>query len=102
MALYEDPLRPGWKPADVVWEIALREGFPLTSRLEPVPKASKTWRMMDAERGQSIVVNLDDTLKPEVVKALNLTKQTRFICRDVALTDEQAANLALQCDLKTL
>jgi len=24
------------------------------------------------------------------------------VCRDVALTDEQAANLALQCNLKTI
>jgi hypothetical protein len=25
-----------------------------------------------------------------------------FICRDAALTDEQAANPALQCNLKTI
>ena len=29
-------------------------------------------------------------------------KKDLFICRDTALTDELAANLALQCRLKTL
>jgi adenine-specific DNA-methyltransferase len=36
------------------------------------------------------------------VKALGLKKDDLFICRDVALMDEQAANLALRCKLKTI
>jgi hypothetical protein len=33
---------------------------------------------------------------------LNLAKDDLFICRDVALDDEAAANLALQCRLETI
>jgi len=33
---------------------------------------------------------------------LNLEKDALLICRDVALDDEAAANLALQCRLKTI
>jgi len=42
------------------------------------------------------------TSNPETPRALVLDKETRFICRDAALTDELAANLALQCRLKTI
>jgi len=37
-----------------------------------------------------------------VVKKLGLSKDELFVCRDVALDDEAAANLALQCRLKTI
>jgi adenine-specific DNA-methyltransferase len=36
------------------------------------------------------------------VKTLELQKEDLFICRDVALDDGLAANLALQCRLKTV
>jgi len=26
MEMFTDPLLPGWKPEDVVWEVALKEG----------------------------------------------------------------------------
>ena len=39
---------------------------------------------------------------PAALRALNLGKDDLFICRDVALTDDLAANLALQCRLKTI
>ena len=45
---------------------------------------------------------MDDRVKAATVKALALKKEDLFICRDSALTDEQAANLALQCRLKTI
>jgi len=36
------------------------------------------------------------------VKALELDKEDLFVCRDAALTDDLAANLALQYRLKTI
>ena len=45
---------------------------------------------------------LDDELKPSTVKELTLNKDDLFICRDVAIDDKLAANLALQCRLKTI
>ena len=54
----------------------------------------------DAERVFHIC--LDERLKPEVAEALKLSKKDLFVCRDSALTDEMAANLALQCRLRTI
>jgi len=122
MQLFTDPLVPGWKPINVIYEAALKEGYGLTSTIEQVypqiaPKnkdekesaqsaksADKNvvYLVTDADKGQSFRISLDDRLKAATVKALALKKDDLFICRDAALTDEQAANLALQCNLKTI
>jgi adenine-specific DNA-methyltransferase len=122
MELFTDPLVPGWKPTNVIYEVALKEGYGLTSTIEQVypPIAPKNkdekesaqsaksadknvvFRVTDPDKGQSFRISLDDRLKAATVKALALKKDDLFICRDSALTDEMAANLALQCNLKTI
>ena len=104
MELFADPLVDGWKPESVIYEVALREGFSLTARLEKLSgtKSGTVWRVTDADKGQSFRICLDDELKPATVRALALAKDDLFICRDVALDDKLAANLALQCRLKTI
>ena len=104
MDLFTDPLLPGWKPEHVIWEVALKEGYGLSSTVEEVKgvKGNRVWRVSDAERGQSFLICLDDKLKAATAQALKLGKDDLFVCRDAALTDEQAANLALTCKLKTI
>ena len=102
--VFADSLISGWKPESVIWEVALREGYSLTSRIEKVPETGKQtfWRVTDPDREQSFVVCLDDALTLEAVRALKLPKDALFICRDTALDDTLSANLALQCRLKVL
>jgi len=104
MELFTDPLVPGWKPVNVIYEVALKEGYSLTSKVEKVEgiKDNTVYRVTDPDKGQSFRISLDDKLKAATVKALALAKDALFICRDAALTDQQAANLALQCNLKTI
>ncbi|MCY2930955.1 MAG: site-specific DNA-methyltransferase [Planctomycetota bacterium] len=99
-----DPLLPGWKPMNVLCEVALKEGYSLTCRVEELIglTGNTAYRVSDADKGQCFLICLDDKLKAATVKALGLKKDDLFICRDVALTDEQAANLALQCNVKTI
>ncbi len=101
---FADSLAPGWKPENVIWEVALREGYSLTSRIEKIPGTGKQnfWRVTDPDREQSFVICLDDTLTLEAVRALKLPKNALFVCRDTALDDTLSANLALQCRLKVL
>ena len=103
MAMFIDPLLPGWKPVNVIYEVALKEGYTLTCNVEEVKgtAGNAVYRVTDADKGQSFLICLDHKLKTAAIKALGLKKDDLFICRDVALTDEQAANLALQCKLKT-
>lgn len=123
---FADPLMEGWKSdvLDVVWEVAMKEGYSLSARVEylgnlptknemgpikpgePYPRVETPFtflfRVTDVERGQSFLICLDDEIQEGTSHRLELGKNDMFVCRDVALTDEQAANLSLQCRLKTI
>ena len=104
LEVFADTLIPGWKAEDVVWEVAIREGYTLTAKIEKLngPKGGTFWRVTDTEKDQAFTICLDDTLTLDAVRALRLAKDDLFVCRDIALDDTLAANLALQCRLKVL
>lgn len=106
MELFKNPLLPGWEPISVIHELAIKEGYDLSCRVEELPnetvETNVVHRVTDDDRGQSFLICLDDKLDPATPKALDLKKDDLLVCRDVALTDELAANLALQCRLKTI
>ena len=99
---FVDTLVPGWTEQDLIWEVALREGYSLTSRVEPLtgPKGGAFHRVSEPERGWRFTISLDDHLTLDRVGALELAKDDLFVCRDTAMDDTLAANLALQCRLK--
>ena len=99
-----DPLREGWQIEDVLFEVALKEGYPLDSPIETVKNldTNTIFSITSPDGKKSFYICLDEKLDEETPKQLELTKDTVFICRDVALNDTFAANLALQCHLKTL
>ncbi len=104
MALFRDLLAGDWQPAGVIWEVAVKEGFGLDASVEAVSGLTHNtvYRVADPDRDQAFLICLDAQLHPETIDALGLTKDDLFVCRDIALTDSLAANLALQCRLKTL
>lgn len=104
MALFTDPLRPGWTAAGLLWEVALREGYGLDARVEPVDAVATNavYRVTDPDREQNFLICLDDRLHADTPAALGLGRDDVFVCRDAALDDALAANLALQCRLKTV
>lgn len=100
---FTDTLVDGWTPENVIWEVALREGYALTSEIDKREEDGQTfWRVTDPEREQFFHICLDDKLTTKAVAKLGLTRESFFICRDKALDDSLAANLALQCRLKVL
>jgi adenine-specific DNA-methyltransferase len=104
MELHIEPLVRGWRLEDVIWEVAIKEGFSLASRVEKEAngKNGMIYLVTDPEKAQSFRICLDDKIKLASIKSLDLKKDDLFICRDAALDDEAAANLALQCRLKTI
>ena len=104
MELFTDPLVDGWEFQNVLWEVALKEGYSLTSTViqEIETQRNAVWRVTDRDKGQSFLLCLDDTLNLTFLNGLALTKDSLFVCRDSALDDTTAANLALQCRLKTV
>jgi len=57
---------------------------------------------MPPRKKQSFFICLDNQIDLANLNGLNLSQDDTFVCRDVALDDEAAANLALQCRLKTI
>jgi adenine-specific DNA-methyltransferase len=104
MELFTDPLLPGWEPEEVIWEVAIKEGYSLTSTIEELERTADNtvYRVCDDDRNQSFLICLDEELDGDIGADLGLGEEDVFVCRDIALTDEQAANLALQCRLKTI
>jgi len=105
MELFADPLVEGWTTEAVIAEVALKEaGFALTYRTERVPAVAEqtVYRVSDAERDQHFYICLDDRLRLEALRPLGLLREDLFVCRALALDDEAAANLALQCRLRTI
>src|SRR5579871_173394 len=100
---FADSLVDGWNSESVIWELALREGFALTSRVEKKDiEGHEIFCVTDPEREQNFHICLDETITVDAVRALGLTRENLFVCRDKALDDTLAANLALQCRLKVL
>ena len=99
-----DPLREGWREEDVLYEIALKEGYPLDSTIAPVEglETNTVFHIIAPDGTQACHVCLDVELAETDIERLRLSKDSVFICRDVALDDTLAANLALQCHLKTI
>ncbi|MGO9120932.1 MAG: site-specific DNA-methyltransferase [Desulfomonilaceae bacterium] len=105
MEMFNDPLVPGWQPTNVAYEILLKAGYSLASRIETIEKkgaGAALFRVVDQERDQKLILCLDNHIDDQMIRSLELTKDDLFVCRDVALSDELAANLALQCRLRTI
>ena len=99
-----DPLRDGWSVENVLYEVILKEGYPLNSEVKTVKclTANTIFRIIAPDETESFYVCLDGELNETDLERLNLLKDTIFVCRDVALNDTLAANLSLQCHLKTI
>lgn len=104
MEAFNDPLIQGWKPENLLYEIAIKEGFSLNIQAEHIEKVKgqEVHRVTDPDREQFFYLCLDDKLNIENLSSLKIKQDDLFICRDVALDDTAAANLALQCRLKTI
>ena len=58
--------------------------------------------MADPDTGQKFMICLDDKILIDLLKHCELKADGLFVCRDAALDDSAAANLALQSRLKTI
>jgi len=104
MALWADSLLvDNWDAMNVIYEVALKEGYGLNIRVEEASVDGNTvYRVIDPDKEQSFNICLDEKLRPDIIDALGLKKDDLFICHDNVLDDTLAANLALQVRLQTL
>ena len=102
--LLEEPLVDGWVPENVIYEVALKEGYRLDSLIERVKGLDRNtiFRVSDVDQEQAFYICLDEKLFQDDMDKLGLMNDDLFVCRDKATDDTKAANLALQCRLKTI
>lgn len=100
----DNPLIKGWVPEDVIYEVAVKEGYRLDNLIEPVAgiEENTIFRVVSADKQLSFFICLDEELFQDELNKLRLTTDDLFVCLDQALDDTKAANLALQCRLKTI
>lgn len=99
-----EPLIDNWIPEDVIYEIAVKEGFRLDSEIGKVKDMEQNtiFRVSSDDKKQAFYICLDGELFQDDIDKLGVTNNDLFICFDKALDDTKAANLALQCRLKTI
>jgi len=99
--MFADPLVEGWQLENVLYEVALKEGYGLNVQVEETA-VKGVQRVTDPDKGQAFYLTLAGKIALKDLRLLDLKKDNLFVCRDAALDDEAAANLALQCRLKTI
>jgi hypothetical protein len=69
-----------------LWEVALREGFPLIATIAPIGDAKPPifWRVSDGEQDEAFTICVADHTDLEAVNGLGLPKADLFVCRDTS------------------
>jgi adenine-specific DNA-methyltransferase len=106
LTYFDRGLEEGVDPQHVLYEVILKEGYPLTSRIETFPlDTNRIYRITDTRQEDNplcFYLCLDAEVCTGTLDALPLDKETIFICLDSALDDSRKVNLAQQCLLKVL
>ena len=101
LKLFEDPLIKNYKDLDVIYEIIIKEGYSLNSKIEEFQKKpNKIYKVSDDEF--SFYVTLDKKLNEKSIHNLNLDQNTIFVCLDSAIDDSQKTNMDKLCKLRTI
>jgi len=101
LKLFENPLIENYKDIDVIYEIILKEGYSLNSKIEEFTnKPNKIYKITDGDF--FFYVTLDQKLDTKSIEKLNLNENTMFACLDSAIDDSQKTNLNQRCKLKTI
>ena len=100
----DDPFVDGWVPENVIYEVAIKEGYRLDSPIEQVKglEQNTIFQVTSTDQKQAFYICLDEELFQDDIDTLGLTNNDLFVCRDQAMDDTKAANLALQCRLKAI
>lgn len=101
----KEPLVPGWKPLDVVYEVILKEGFDLNSAIKEIKiKTNEFWHVTDEKQEQEFYISLDDKISKATIEEIRTSKYKNktFVFLDKALTDNDKLNLKAFVRIKVI
>ena len=84
LSLHVDHLIPGRTQDDVLYELLLKSGFPLDTKVEKITLAGKN--VFSVADG-AMLICLEKELTPEVIKAMADKKPSRVVCLDAGFAD---------------
>jgi adenine-specific DNA-methyltransferase len=101
LKLFENPLIENYKDLDIVYEIIIKEGYSLNSKIEKLDiKTNTIYKVSDQEF--FFFVCLDKQVKQSSIESLKLDTTVMFVCLDSELDDSQKSNLSKMCNLRTI
>jgi adenine-specific DNA-methyltransferase len=74
-----DHIRDGRTPDDILYELLLKSGFPLTTPVEKQTLAGKT---IYAVAGGALIICLEQALTLELIRSIAALKPERVVCLD--------------------
>ncbi|SMM99946.1 Type III restriction-modification system methylation subunit [uncultured Candidatus Thioglobus sp.] len=95
----KNPLTPNFDPLDLAYEIALKQGFPLTSNIE---KKDDFYTIIDPELERTLIITLAKKINTTTIETLKLTTDDILVCLDSALTDTQKVNFSRNFNLRVI
>lgn len=100
----ETPLIDDWKEEDLLTEIILQQGFPLDSKMTQQTEFNhnKVTLVESNFCGHRLFICLDDKIKDDTVKRLQLRSEDILVCLDSALTDQAKMRLSDICKLNII
>lgn len=100
-----EPLVFGWKEVDVIYEVMLKEGLNLNSKIEKIKiKDDEFYYVRDEEQNLDFYISLKDKFSPETIEEIRTSKYRgkMFVFLDKALTDNDKINLSAFVRLKVI
>jgi adenine-specific DNA-methyltransferase len=94
LSMYVDHIREGRTEGDILYELLLKSGFPLSTSVE---KLSLAGRSVYSIGGGVFLVCLDKSLTLEVIREMAAMKPSRVVCLDAGFAgDDQLKVNAVQ------
>jgi len=101
----KEPLVSGWKEMDVIYEVMLKEGLNLNSKIEKIKiKDDEFYYIQDEEQDLDLYISLKDKFTSETIEEIRTSKYKgkMFVFLDKALTDSDKINLSAFVRLKVI
>ncbi|MBI4226319.1 site-specific DNA-methyltransferase [Candidatus Roizmanbacteria bacterium] len=97
----EKPLSDGYDEKSVAYEILLKEGYDLNSKVSQEKNGNfKYWQVTDG--GRKLLVTFEKKITRERVQSLNLSEEDTFVCLDSALDDTTKINIRRNINIKVI
>jgi len=101
----DQPLVSGWKEIDVIYEVMLKEGLNLNSKIEKVKiKDDEFYYVKDEEQNLEFYISFKDKFNQDTIEEIRTSKYKgkMFVFLDNALTDSDKINLSAFVRLKVI